>query len=146
MIQGLLGKKVGMSQVFRVDGIVVPVTVVEAGPCVVTQIKTQDTDGYEAVQLGFGEVKKRNKPMTGHFNKSLISRYVKEVETDDIGEYQVGQRLTVDVFPKTPPKWFTACCPWGRLSPTLRLCVPSPRAELLFPWNLSITSRSLKTC
>ncbi len=98
MIQGFLGKKVGMSQVFRVDGIVVPVTVVEAGPCVVTHIKTQDADGYEAVQLGFGQVKKLNKPMTGHFNKSLPSRYIKEVGADDIGEFQVGQRLTVDVF------------------------------------------------
>ena len=98
MIQGFLGKKVGMSQVFRVDGIVVPVTVVQAGPCVVTQVKTKDTDGYEAIQLGFGDVKKRNKPMAGHFNKSLLSRYVKEVRADDIGEFEVGQRLTVDVF------------------------------------------------
>ena len=73
-------------------------TVVEAGPCVVTQIKTQDTDGYEAVQLGFGEVKRRNKPMTGHFMNSRLSRYVKEVKADDIGEFQVGQSLTVDVF------------------------------------------------
>ncbi|MCH7712646.1 MAG: 50S ribosomal protein L3 [Chloroflexi bacterium] len=98
MIQGFLGRKVGMSQVFREDGIVVPVTVVEAGPCVVTQIKTQETDGYEAVQLGFGEVKKRNKPMAGHFSKSRLSRYVKEVKADDIGEFQVGQSLTVDIF------------------------------------------------
>ncbi len=87
-----------MSQVFREDGIVVPVTLVEAGPCVVTQIKTQDTDGYEAVQLGYGEVKKRNKPMAGHFKGSRISRYVKEVKADDVGEFQVGQSLTVDVF------------------------------------------------
>ena len=98
MIQGFLGRKVGMSQVFREDGIVVPVTVVEAGPCVVTQIKTQETDGYEAVQLGFGEVKRRNKPMTGHFMNSRLARYVKEVKTDDISEYQVGQSLTVDIF------------------------------------------------
>ena len=98
MIQGFLGRKVGMSQVFREDGIVVPVTVVEAGPCVITQIKTQETDGYEAVQLGFGEVKKRNKPMTGHFSNSRLARYVKEVKADDINEFQVGQSLTVDVF------------------------------------------------
>lgn len=98
MIKGFLGKKVGMSQVFREDGIVVPVTLVEAGPCVVTQIKTQDTDGYEAVQLGYGEVKKTNKPMAGHFKGSRTSRYVKEVKADNVGDFQVGQSLTVDVF------------------------------------------------
>ena len=73
-------------------------TVVEAGPCVVTQIKTQESDGYEAIQLGFGETKRRNKPMTGHFANSRLSRYIKEVKTDNIDEYQVGQSLTVDVF------------------------------------------------
>ena len=98
MIQGFLGKKVGMSQVFRQDGIVVPVTVIEAGPCVVTQIKTQDNDGYEAVQLGFGEVKRRNKPMAGHYKNSRMCRHLKEVPADDISEFQVGQNLTVDVF------------------------------------------------
>ena len=98
MIKSFLGKKIGMSQVFREDGIVVPVTLVEAGPCVVTQIKTQDTDGYEALQLGFGEVKRRNKPMGGHFRGSRLSRYVKEVKVDDINQFQVGQSLTVDVF------------------------------------------------
>ena len=87
-----------MSQVFREDGIVVPVTVVEAGPCVVTQIKTQDTDGYEAVQLGFGEVKRSNKPMIGHFRNSRPARYVKEVKADNVNEFQVGQNLNVDVF------------------------------------------------
>ena len=98
MIQSFLGKKVGMSQVFREDGIVVPVTLVEAGPCVVTQIKTQGTDGYEAVQLGFGDVKRLNKPMAGHFKRSRLSRFVKEVKVDDLSEFQVGQSLTVDVF------------------------------------------------
>jgi len=98
MIKSFLGKKVGMSQVFREDGIVVPVTLVEAGPCVVTQIKTQGTDGYEAVQLGFGDVKRLNKPMAGHFKRSRISRFVKEVKVDDISQFQVGQSLTVDVF------------------------------------------------
>ena len=98
MIKSFLGKKIGMTQVFREDGIVVPVTLVEAGPCVVTQIKTQDTDGYEALQLGFGQVKRRNKPMGGHFRGSRLSRYVKEVKVDDISQFQVGQNLTVDVF------------------------------------------------
>ena len=98
MIKSFLGKKVGMSQVFREDGIVVPVTLVEAGPCVVTQIKTQGTDGYDAVQLGFGEVKRRNNPMAGHFKRSRLSRFVKEVKVDDLSQFQVGQSLTVDVF------------------------------------------------
>ena len=87
-----------MSQVFREDGIVVPVTVIEAGPCVVTQIKTQENDGYTAVQLGFGEVKRRNKPMAGHYKNSRLCRYLKEVGADDIDEFRVGQNLTVAAF------------------------------------------------
>ena len=87
-----------MSQVFREDGIVVGVTVIEAGPCVVTQVKTTANDGYEAVQLGFGEVKRRNKPLTGHYRKSRLSRHLKEVKADSVDEFQVGQRLSVDVF------------------------------------------------
>ena len=98
MIKGFLGKKIGMSQVFREDGILVAVTVLEAGPCVVTQIKTQEHDGYEAVQLGFGEVKRRNKPMAGHYKTSRLCRHIKEVGADDVNEFQVGQNLTVDVF------------------------------------------------
>ena len=98
MIKGFLGKKLGMSQVFREDGIVVGVTVIEAGPCVVTQVKTTANDGYEAVQLGFGEVKRRNKPLTGHYRKSRLSRHLKEVKADSVDEFQVGQRLSVDVF------------------------------------------------
>ena len=98
MIKGFLGKKIGMSQVFREDGILVAVTVLEAGPCVVTQIKTQKNDGYQAVQLGFGEVKRRNKPMAGHYKNSRLSRHLKEVAADDVNEFQVGQNLTVDVF------------------------------------------------
>ena len=98
MIKGFLGKKLGMSQVFREDGIVVPVTVIEAGPCLVTQVKTAETDGYAAVQLGFGEVKKRNKPLTGHYRKSRLCRHLKEVKADNVDEFQVGQRLSVDLF------------------------------------------------
>ncbi|PKB78459.1 MAG: 50S ribosomal protein L3 [SAR202 cluster bacterium Io17-Chloro-G9] len=98
MIKGFLGKKVGMSQVFREDGILVPVSVIEAGPCVVTQIKTQENDGYEAVQLGFGEVKRRNKPMAGHYRNSRLCRHLREVQADDVGEFQVGENLTVAVF------------------------------------------------
>jgi large subunit ribosomal protein L3 len=98
MLQGFLGKKIGMTQIFREDGRVVPVTVVEAGPCVVTQVKTKETDGYEAVQLGFGEVKRRNKPLSGHLKNSRLSRYLREVTADDTSEFQVGQTIGVDIF------------------------------------------------
>ena len=98
MIQGFLGKKIGMTQIFREDGRVVPVTVISAGPCVVTQIKTKETDGYEAVQLGYGEVKRRNKPLSGHLKDSRLSRYLREVEADDTSEYEVGQTINVDIF------------------------------------------------
>ena len=98
MLQGFLGKKIGMTQIFRDDGRVVPVTVIEAGPCVVTQVKTKDTDGYEAVQLGYGEVKRRNKPQSGHLKNSRLSRYLREVGTDNTSEFEVGQTIGVDIF------------------------------------------------
>lgn len=98
MIRGFLGKKIGMSQVFREDGRVVPVTVIEAGPCSVTQIKTEETDGYAAVQLGFGQVKRLNKPRSGHLKNSGLNRYLREVRADDVTEFEVGQRIGVDIF------------------------------------------------
>ena len=98
MLRGFLGKKIGMTQIFRENGIVVPVTVIEAGPCVVTQVKTMDSDGYEAVQLGFGDNRRPNKPMQGHFRSSRVSRYVREVKADDPSEYTVGQTVGLDIF------------------------------------------------
>jgi large subunit ribosomal protein L3 len=98
MLQGYLGKKIGMTQIFREDGRVVPVTVIEAGPCVVTQVKTMETDGYEAVQLGFGDVKRRNKPLSGHLKNSRLSRYLREVTADNTTEFEVGQTIGVDIF------------------------------------------------
>ncbi len=98
MLQGFLGKKIGMTQIFREDGRVVPVTVIEAGPCVVTQVKTKETDGYEAIQLGYGDVKRQNKPQAGHLKDSRLSRYLREVTTDDTSEYTVGQTIGVDIF------------------------------------------------
>ena len=98
MIRGFLGRKIGMTQVFRDDGRVVPVTVVEAGPCIVTQVKTKETDGYEAVQLGFGEAKRLNKARPGHFQNSRHSRYLREVQADDVSEFRVGQTIAVDIF------------------------------------------------
>lgn len=87
-----------MSQVFSDAGMVIPVTVIEAGPCVVTQVKTKEKDGYEAVQLGFGEVKRRNKPQSGHLSRSRLCRYLREVSADDVTEFQVGQNIRVDIF------------------------------------------------
>ena len=98
MLQGFLGKKIGMTQIFREDGRVVPVTVIQAGPCVVTQVKTKETDGYEAVQLGFGDVKRRNKPESGHLKNSRLSRHLREVATEDTSEFKVGQTIGVDIF------------------------------------------------
>ncbi len=98
MLQAYLGKKIGMTQVFNDAGQVVPVTIIEAGPCAVTQIRTVDNDGYESVQLGFGRVRRPNKPEAGHLKGSRIGRRLQEVAADDIGEYEVGQLVAVDIF------------------------------------------------
>lgn len=99
MIQGLIGRKLGMTQVFDDRGVVHPVTVVEAGPCVVTQIKTEEKDGYEALQLGFLLDERLNKPERGHRQASgFMSRHLREVKAKDISEYSVGQVLNADIF------------------------------------------------
>ena len=98
MLRGYLGKKVGMSRVFRDDGRVVPVTMIQAGPCSVTQIKTKESDGYQAVQLGFDPVKKLNKPKSGHLKGSSPVRHLREVKADDVGEFELGQQIGVDIF------------------------------------------------
>src|ERR687883_353993 len=100
--RGLLGEKLGMTQVFDENNRLVPVTVVKAGPCVVTQVRTPEVDGYSAVQLGFGEIdpRKVNKPEGGHFTKAGVTprRHVVELRTEDAGTYTVGQELTADVL------------------------------------------------
>lgn len=102
MAKGILGKKIGMTQIFEADGRMIPVTVVEAGPCVVIQNKTVETDGYNAVQLGFGELKEKhtNKPMKGHFDKAGISplKFIKELRLAAPSEFAVGQKLAADIF------------------------------------------------
>jgi len=101
-VTGILGTKLGMTQVFDENNRVVPVTVVRAGPCVVTQIRTQETDGYTAVQLAYGAVDPRrvNKPETGHFSKAGTTprRHLVELRTSDANEYQLGQEVTAEVF------------------------------------------------
>ena len=96
--EALLGRKVGMSRVFDDRGQVVSVTVIEAGPCYVTQIKTAVTDGYNAVQLGFGAAKRLNKPERTHLSKSSPVKHLREVRTDDTDRYTVGQTVNVGVF------------------------------------------------
>jgi large subunit ribosomal protein L3 len=100
--RAVLGTKLGMTQVWDDGGKLVPVTVIEAGPCVVTQIRTGETDGYDAVQLAFGAIdpRKVNQPMTGHFEKAGVTprRHLVEVRTSDAGEYSLGQQVTVEVF------------------------------------------------
>lgn len=102
MSVGILGKKLGMTQVFDEEGRAIPVTVVQAGPCTVTQIKTAQTDGYSAIQVGFGEVSEKslNKPELGHLAKSNSSplRHLKEYRLDDSSQYELGQQIKADVF------------------------------------------------
>ncbi len=98
MVQGMMGRKLGMTQVFGEDGNAVPVTVIEAGPCYVTQLKTTETDGYEAVQLGFGEAKKLNAPERGHLKSLPPLKYLREFKADDLADLEVGQKIDVGLF------------------------------------------------
>ncbi|AGI90064.1 50S ribosomal protein L3 [Streptomyces sp. CHA1] len=101
-IKGILGEKLGMTQVWDENNRVVPVTVVKAGANVVTQVRTNDTDGYEAVQIAFGEIdpRKVNKPLKGHFAKADVTprRHLVEIRTADASEYTLGQELNADTF------------------------------------------------
>lgn len=98
----IIGRKLGMTRVFEEDGTAIPVTVIEAGPCVVTRVRTKETDGYEAVQMGFGAVKKKalTKPVAGQFEKARVAprRKLTEFRVDDPSGYEVGQEIKVDVF------------------------------------------------
>ena len=102
MAKGILGKKLGMTQIFEADGRLIPVTVVEAGPCVVLQNKTEETDGYNAVQLGFGEIKEKHttKPMKGHFDKAGVApvKFVRELRLAAPSESAVGDKIAADIF------------------------------------------------
>src|SRR5699024_5786729 len=102
MNKGLIGKKIGMTQIFDEHGRVIPVTVIEAGPCVIAQVKTVDTDGYQAVQLGFGDVKEKklNKPTKGHFTEVNVTAktHLREFRLDSGEGLTVGQELKADVF------------------------------------------------
>ena len=101
-MKAVLGRKLGMTKVFAEDGRLVPVTVIEAGPMVVTQIKNKETDGYEAVQVAFGEAKEKrvNKPLRGHFAKAGVGfkKFVREFKVEDLSAYSLAQEIKVDVF------------------------------------------------
>ena len=102
MQKAILGKKLGMTQIFTEKGLMVPVTVVEAGPCVVTQVKTQEKDGYRALQIGFDDIRSTlvNQPRKGHFDKNSTPyrRYLREIRLDNTQDYQVGNEIKADVF------------------------------------------------
>ena len=102
MKKAILGTKIGMTQIFGEGGVVIPVTVVQAGPCVVVQKKTVETDGYEAVQVGFGDVKEKhlNKPLIGHFKKANVAnkKYLREFRLEDMSELNVGDEIKADTF------------------------------------------------
>ena len=102
MKKAILATKVGMTQIFKEDGVLTPVTVLQAGPCVVTQVKTEDNDGYKAVQVGFVDKREKliNKPMKGHFDKAGVSykRYVREFKFENAEEYAVAQEIKADIF------------------------------------------------
>ncbi len=99
MIEGLIGKKIGMTHLFASEARVIPVTVLEVGPCVVTQVRTEERDGYEAVQIGYGSVKQLSRPAAGHLASSGARvRHLREFGSDDVSSYKVGQELRVNQF------------------------------------------------
>jgi large subunit ribosomal protein L3 len=99
-VKGILGRKIGMTQVFDEAGHAVPVTVVEAGPCRVAQVKTTETDGYTAIQIAYGEAKRTNRPRAGHLGKAGIdsARHLVELRLEDLGDYEPGSEIKADVF------------------------------------------------
>ena len=102
MKKAILTTKVGMTQIFNEDGVLTPVTVLQAGPCVVTQVKTVENDGYSAIQVGYGDIREKlvNKPQKGHFAKAGVSakRFVKEFRLEDAESYTLGQEIKADIF------------------------------------------------
>ena len=102
MKKGILATKVGMTQIFDENGVLVPVTVLQPGPCVVTQIKTEENDGYSAVQVGYMDKREKlvNKPQKGHFDKAGVSckRFLREFKFENASEYEVGQEIKADIF------------------------------------------------
>ena len=124
MKKAILATKVGMTQIFNEDGQLIPVTVLQAGPCVVTQVKTEENDGYEAVQVGFGDIRESlvNKPEKGHFDKAgvAVKRFVKEFRFDNAAEYTVGQEISVSGDSYNYPDSFDVIVFRDRVAVTVR--------------------------
>jgi large subunit ribosomal protein L3 len=97
-IEGIFGRKIGMTQVFEENGEAVPVTVIETTPNVVVQVKTRENDGYEAVQIGFGERKRLNSPQKGHMRDLGNFRYLREVKVDDVANWEIGKKVGCEIF------------------------------------------------
>jgi len=97
-VEGIVGRKLGMTQLFESDGRAVPVTVIQADPMTVVQVKTVQTDGYEAIQVGFGERKRLNSPQKGHMKDLGRFRYLRELKVDNVAEWQVGNKIGVEIF------------------------------------------------
>lgn len=120
MKKAIIAKKIGMTQVFTENGALVPVTVLEAGPCVVIQKKTMENDGYEAIQVGFADAKEKKvtKPMKGHFTKAGVAakKYVKEFKLEDAANYEVGAEIKADVFCSRRPGLTQAAFPKVKVS------------------------------
>ena len=143
MDKAIIGKKLGMSQIFTADGKVIPVTVVEAGPCTVVQIKTKDNDGYDAVQVGFGAIKETrvNKPVAGHFKKAgvTVKKYLRELRFANCAAYELGQELTCDVFAEGDKVDVTGTSKGHGYSGVIQrwtpcLTVPAPSTVRWVPW------------
>lgn len=98
MVEGILGRKIGMTQVFDKEGRVEPITAIEAGPCVVTQVKRAQKEGYDAVQLGFGQAKRLNAPEKGHLKDAGMLKHLREFQSADIGSVEAGQKVDVSMF------------------------------------------------
>lgn len=102
MDKAILGRKIGMTQVFQENGSLVPVTVIEAGPCVVTQIKAREKEGYNALQIGFSDIREKllNKPLKGHFDRAKVpyKRYLREIRVSNVEDYKVGSEIKADIF------------------------------------------------
>ena len=135
-VKGLLGTKLGMTQLWDDENRIVPVTVIQAGPCVVTQVRTPETDGYSAVQLGFGAVKakKVTKPEAGHFAKAGVTprRHLVELRTSDASEYTLGQEISADVFANADIVDVTGTSKGkGTAGILVRGAVPGPKGSLV---------------
>src|SRR5699024_4820095 len=105
MKKAILATKVGMTQIFNEDGLLMPVTVLQADPCVVTQVKTEENEGYAAIQVGYGDIREKlvNKPEKGHFDKAgvPVKRFLKEFRFENAAEYEVGQEIKADIFARS---------------------------------------------